>query len=197
MTWWSFFERGGFVMWPILLCSILGVAIFLNRLFVIWRLKKECSSLLKSDLKKIGELETLAEQDGFLALLTREITSLRCKDRDLVQSVLEHLIDQQLSRASRYLDHLLTLGSVAPLLGLLGTVIGLIKAFMVVEKAGGKVNASMLAGGIWEAMLTTALGLGVAIPLTIGYRYLVSLIRDYEATLEEIAIGILKVLSQR
>jgi biopolymer transport protein ExbB len=90
-----------------------------------------------------------------------------------------------------------TIGNIAPLLGLLGTVIGLIKAFMVIQEMGGKVNASVLAGGIWEAMLTTALGLGVALPTMLAHSYLLARIDRYEARLQQGAITFLQSLSSR
>ena len=82
-----------------------------------------------------------------------------------------HATDEQVRDLSRYLQALATIGNIAPLLGLLGTVIGMIKAFMVIQEMGGKVNAAVLAGGIWEAMTTTAAGLTVAIPALLFYNY--------------------------
>ena len=79
-----------------------------------------------------------------------------------------HATGEEVRDLSRYLQALATIGSIAPLLGLLGTVIGMIKAFMVIQQMGGKVNAVVLAGGIWEAMLTTALGLAVALPTMVA-----------------------------
>ncbi len=198
MPFWSFLEKGGILLWPIFLCSVLGVAIFFNRLFVLWNLKKE-KSLYDFPWKRLGaeDLDHLSQGEGILARMAREIAPVCCKDRALLESLLGHLIDQHLARLSRPLDHLATLASVAPLLGLLGTVTGLIKAFMVVEKAGGKVNAAMLAGGIWEAMLTTAAGLAVAIPLIIGHRYLLSSLESYAESLEILAFRLLKAVFSR
>jgi biopolymer transport protein ExbB len=84
----------------------------------------------------------------------------------------------------RYLQVLATIGNIAPILGLLGTVIGMIKAFMVIQEMGGKVNAAVLAGGIWEAMLTTALGLSVALPTMVAHSYVTSQVDQYEARLQ-------------
>ncbi len=193
----EFFQKGGLLLWPIFLCSLLGVAIFLNRLLVLLRLKREKNDLgplLAGDENKEIVFSRLARENGPLGRMVKEISPICCRDRALVENVLAHVIDQEIARASRYLDHLATLASVAPLLGLLGTVTGLIKAFMVVEQAGGKVDASMLAGGIWEAMLTTAAGLSVAIPLIIGHRYLSSLVQLYEERLEDLAINLLKFI---
>ncbi len=78
------------------------------------------------------------------------------------------------------------------MLGLLGTVIGMIKAFMVIQQMGGKVNAAVLAGGIWEAMLTTALGLAVALPTMVAHSYLVSRVDNYEAQLQDGMVTFIK-----
>ena len=88
------------------------------------------------------------------------------------------------------------MGNIAPLLGLLGTVIGMIKAFMVIQEMGGKVNAAVLAGGIWEAMLTTALGLSVALPTMVAHSYLLSRIDKYEARLQSGAVAFIKGLGK-
>jgi len=89
-----------------------------------------------------------------------------------------------------------TIASIATLMGLFGTVLGMIKAFSVVESMGGSVNASVLAGGIWEAMLTTALGLSVAIPLLFFHNHLESRLKFIHEYLEEVAIEFMKAWSK-
>jgi len=83
------------------------------------------------------------------------------------------------------------------LLGLLGTVLGMIKAFMVIQEMGGKVNAAVLAGGIWEAMLTTAMGLAVALPTMLAHSYLVSRVDRYEAQLQDGTVTFIKALGRK
>jgi biopolymer transport protein ExbB len=87
------------------------------------------------------------------------------------------------------------LANISPLLGLFGTVFGMIKAFIVVETMGGRVNAAVLAGGIWEAMLTTAFGLTVAILLLIFHSVLVGHLNRLQTQLESVAITYLKAWS--
>ena len=194
----AFLLKGGPLVWPILLCSVLGVGIILNRFFFLLSLKREERDL-EARLESVSflkDLNTLAEGDHALGRMLREISPVCCRDRHFLETILDYVIDQETTRAGRHLDHLATLASIAPLLGLLGTVTGLIKAFMVVERAGGQVDASMLAGGIWEAMLTTALGLSVAIPLLVGHRYLSAQVRAYEERLETLAVKLLKKIYQ-
>lgn len=118
------------------------------------------------------------------------------QDRETLETVLEHAIDEEVSFLSRYLQALATIANIPPLLGLLGTVIGMIKAFMVIQQMGGKVNAAVLAGGIWEAMLTTALGLAVALPTMVGHSYLVSRVERYEARLRDGTVHFIKTLAR-
>ncbi len=200
MDFLSFLAQGGPLVWPILFCSVLGLAIFLNRLYFLFRLRREEESALlrlKEALSRGEGLSPFAQGQGPLAQMIREILPVCCADRALVETLLDRIIEREIARAARYLDHLATLASIAPLMGLLGTVTGLIKAFMVIEEAGGKVDATMLAGGIWEAMLTTAVGLSVALPLIVAHRFLLSRIDAYEEDLERLETTLLKALFAR
>jgi len=113
-----------------------------------------------------------------------------------LETVLMHATEMEVRHLSRYLQALATIANVAPLLGLLGTVLGMIKAFMVIQQTGGKVNASVLAGGIWEAMLTTALGLAVALPTMVAHSYLTSQVDQYEARLQDGTVYFIKSLAR-
>jgi biopolymer transport protein ExbB len=112
-----------------------------------------------------------------------------------METVLVHGIEEEVRDLSRYLQALATIGNIAPILGLLGTVLGMIKAFMAIQELGGKVDASILAGGIWEAMLTTALGLSVALPVIVAHSYLTSQVDRYEARLQTGAVRFIKSLA--
>ncbi len=191
-------SKGGFLVWPILGCSVIGLAIFLNRFIYLSRVRGQEGNLireLEKNLpgKRYEEIVGLVREDsGPIGRMFTDAMSICCKDRAVLETVLDYQIDKELSEASRYLDGLSTLGAIAPVMGLLGTVTGLIKAFMVIERAGGGVDAAMLAGGIWEAMLTTALGLSVALPIIIGHRFLKSKVSALEEELQLGAIMFLK-----
>ena len=119
------------------------------------------------------------------------------QDKDTLETVIASSTDEEVRNLSSYVQALATMGNIAPLLGLLGTVIGMIKAFMVIQQMGGKVNAAVLAGGIWEAMLTTALGLSVALPTMVAHSYLLSRIDKYEARLQSGAVAFVKGLGKQ
>ena len=84
------------------------------------------------------------------------------------------------------------IGHISPLLGLLGTVAGMIEAFITIEELGGRVDASVLAGGIWEALITTAFGLSVAIPAIVFYHYFEGRVDDIAAQMKDAASEILE-----
>lgn len=126
-----------------------------------------------------------------------EAIRFRDRDRETLETVIVHATEEEVRGLSSYLQALATIGNIAPLLGLLGTVMGMIKAFMVIQQMGGKVNSAVLAGGIWEAMLTTALGLAVALPTMVAHSYLVARVDKYEARLNAGAVRFITELDQK
>ncbi|GAB6182407.1 MotA/TolQ/ExbB proton channel family protein [Thermodesulfovibrio hydrogeniphilus] len=150
------FLKGGFLMYPILLCSIAGVAIFFNKFFEYRKVLAELEKPIDEILEKNPEIM----QPIFDGIRNG------CKEKEI--SVIG---TKQVRKLERGLSWLALIATVAPLLGLTGTVTGMIKAFMVISQSSS-VNPAMLAGGIWEALITTAAGLLVAIPIHIGHHWL-------------------------
>lgn len=193
--------KGGVLVYPILACSLIGTTIFFERLILYLKIKKNQINADKAlalfrQGKRQQALTLLEARNNEYTVnnkLLMEALALEKPDRDTLEMVLAHEVEHQMDGLSRYLSTLAILGTTAPLLGLLGTVLGMIKAFIVVEKMGGSVNASVLAGGIWEAMLTTALGLTVAIPLIFFHNHLESRLHVIQEGLEEAAIAFFKV----
>ncbi|MEJ2700018.1 MAG: MotA/TolQ/ExbB proton channel family protein [Desulfuromonadales bacterium] len=202
------FLKGGLLIWPILACSIVGTAIFFERLLLfraaakiprkairlICELVREGNFAAARESLSLGKTKKFSRLNGPERLMLEGL-SVESEDRQTLEMVLLHAVERETKRFSRYLGLLATLANIAPLLGLLGTVVGMIKAFKVVEAMGGRVNASVLAGGIWEAMLTTALGLIVAIPLILFHNYLENRLLDFRAVLEEVAVSYVKAWS--
>jgi len=198
----EFLAKGGVLVAPILLCSVLALAIFAERVIHFAVLRKRGRSVAKR------VAACLEEDDGAGArLAARESRSpmgdilvqgldVMNQDRETLETVLIHATEKEVRHLSRYLQTLATIANVAPLLGLLGTVLGMIKAFMVIQQTGGKVNAAVLAGGIWEAMLTTALGLAVALPTMVAHSYLTSQVDQYEARLQDGTVYFIKSLAR-
>ena len=199
------FNKGGLLVWPILFCSLFGTTIFFDRLLRYRKILKQHENIeLIYQLVDEGKFEdaqdllvrtsrtnpTAAKRIILEALNTEE------SDRETLEMVLVHGIGREIAHLSRYLDTLGVLGSTAPLLGLLGTVVGMIKAFSVVQNMGGSVNAAVLAGGIWEAMLTTAFGLSVAIPLVFFHNHLEGKLHYIQEGLEEVVVNFIKAWSK-
>jgi biopolymer transport protein ExbB len=174
---WEIVRAGGPLMWPIILCSVLAAAIFLERL---WTLQSK--RVLPPELtRKVWQLVenhqvtdnaiTALERSSPLGRVLAAGLANRHRPREILKERLEDPGRHVLHELERFLDALGTIASISPLLGLLGTVTGIIKAFNAIN-AGGMGDPRMLSGGIAEALLTTAAGLCVAIPALVGYKYL-------------------------
>lgn len=198
----DFFAKGGVLVGPILFCSVLALAIFLERLIRFSRVQSRGSGLAEKIIShiKVGRpdqaLETAAASNSPTGRVLAGAVEVMDQEREIVEAVLVHSVDEEVRDLSRYLQALATIGNITPLLGLLGTVIGMMKAFMVIQEMGGKVNAAVLAGGIWEAMMTTALGLAVALPTMVAHSYLVSRVDRFEARIQEGTISFIKALGR-
>ncbi len=170
----DFFLKGGFLMYPILLCSLIGLTILINKFIQYRRLLKSIGRPLK---------EILKDQPEILVPLVKGI------ENGYNEQELSVTGTKQVREIEKGLSWLGLIATIAPLLGLTGTVTGMIKAFMVISNSTS-VNPSMLAGGIWEALITTAAGLLVAIPIHIGHHYLEKQADDIAFILREITTSL-------
>jgi biopolymer transport protein ExbB len=199
----SFLSKGGILVGPILLCSVIALSIFLERMIRFARVRVRGPGLVEGMVRhlKNGEdqqaYELAVSDHTPMGRVLRQAMEVKGQDRETLETVIAHATDEEVRELSRYLQALATVGNIAPLLGLLGTVLGMIKAFMVIQQMGGKVNAAVLAGGIWEAMLTTALGLAVALPTIVAHSYLIARVDRYEAQIRDGAVEFMKALSKR
>ena len=194
------FAKGGVLVIPILFCSVVALAIFVERFIRFAILRKRglmvdervARHLLKNDPKTAAQ--AASDSRSPMGRILAQAMDVIDQDRKILETVLVNAIDEEVRELSRYLQALATIANIVPLLGLVGTVIGMIKAFMVIQQMGGKVNAAVLAGGIWEAMLTTALGLAVALPTMVAHSYLVGRVDGYEARLQAGSVRFVKTL---
>ena len=196
----DFLYKGGVLVLPILLCSVVALAIFLERLIRFARLSRQGRGLAEkvAAFVRNGDDQQaqalVAAGDSPMGKVLAQALEVKDQSQETLEAIIVHATEEEVRGMSRYLQALATIGNIAPLLGLLGTVVGMIKAFMVIQETGGKVNAAVLAGGIWEAMLTTALGLAVALPTIIAHSYLISRVNQSEAGLQRGAITFLKAV---
>ncbi|TVO72549.1 MotA/TolQ/ExbB proton channel family protein [Sedimenticola selenatireducens] len=167
--------KGGPVVWILVGYSAIGVAIVIERSLLFLRQRRLPTQIVKGLGSLLDHPKVLTESGMVQGPEYRIVDAIVTADAEGVKdlrSVGDRVRSHELQRMEFGLRTLGILGNTAPLLGLLGTITGMIKAFMVIEQAGGKVDAQALAGGIWEAMITTGVGLAVAIPLLILLHFL-------------------------
>lgn len=173
------FLKGGPIMWPILLCSLVGLTVFVERLLAyrVDRVFPMRTAEALLDLVKKGQYdaaESLArQQTSPLSALVLAFLETRHAGRSAVKERMEEVGTVEISLLNRYVGALSAVVTVAPLLGLLGTVTGMVQVFQSVATVEDP-KISQLAGGIWEALLTTVAGLAVAIPAYLAFRFLES-----------------------
>ncbi|MGA8707570.1 MAG: MotA/TolQ/ExbB proton channel family protein [Steroidobacteraceae bacterium] len=174
---WEIVQAGGTLMWPIMLCSVVAVAIILERLWTLQDRRVLPPDLMQKVWKLVeahqinDKVIQALEQNSPLGRLLAVGLQNRHRPREILMERLEDTGRHMVHELERYLNTLGTIAGVSPLLGLLGTVTGIIKAFNAIN-AGGAGDPRMLSGGIAEALVATAAGLCVAIPSLIAYRYL-------------------------
>jgi biopolymer transport protein ExbB len=174
----SLFLKGGVFMWPLLFCSVLGLAVILDRSFLFLFLGRAApvlqtlreSLVCRGRLLAGGELPvSLLRSRHPVAAIARVYLRNLQRPASLRLELVKTEGASQLDRVERRLRILATVSHLAPLLGLLGTVTGLVIAFAAMQNLGAAAKPSDLAGGIWEALLTTVFGLIVAIPCMAAY----------------------------
>jgi len=192
-------KSGGWLMLPIILCSIGAMAIIGER---FWTLRK--SKILPPDLvpqiwklSREGKLDasalrSLKMSSPLGAVLAAGLANSR-HGRDIMRTSIEEVGRQIVHELEKFLNTLGTIASITPLLGLLGTVVGMIKVFTAIMMHGVG-DPTILAGGISEALITTAAGLSVAIPSLIFHRYFERLVDEYVLNMEEEALRLIDVL---
>jgi biopolymer transport protein ExbB len=174
---WEIVRAGGPLMWPIIACSIAAIAIVAERLWTLHPQRVMPRGLLQKVWQLVennqinDKVITALQQNSPLGRVLAAGLANRHRSREVMMERLEDTGRHVVHELERFLNTLGTIASVAPLLGLLGTVTGIIKAFNAITQ-GGMGDPRMLSGGISEALITTAAGLLVAIPALIAYRYL-------------------------
>ncbi len=173
MNFWEIMDKGGVLMYPILFCTVISLTILFERMWIFAKRlnKKEIDFILQtaktsnlSDLK-----DFLNSKDNFLAEILFNVIA-NSGDASFEKTA-EIYAKQSTEEIYKFTSIPGLMATVSPLLGLLGTVLGMIKVFALFTSSGG--NPMVLAGGIWEALITTAAGLTVAIPSLFIYRYLI------------------------
>lgn len=192
-------QAGGWLMLPILLGSVIALAIIVERFWSLQRRRIMPPGLVAQiwHWQRKGELdeqrvEALAQSSPLGRVLAAGLIN-REHPREIMKEAVEDTGRQVVLELERYLNTLGTIASISPLLGLLGTVIGMIKVFAAMSTHGAG-NPSVLAGGISEALITTAAGLSVAIPSLIFYRYFRGRVDELVVGMEDEALKLIDVM---
>lgn len=186
---WELVKAGGWLMLPLVLCSIFTVAITLERFI---RLKKSLilpKNLLLNSTQNIEIVIQKLQQDQALknSTLGRIFAAgfqSKQHNEQFAHAQMESTASQEIGYLEKNINFLGTLSAVAPLLGLLGTVLGIIESFLVID-LGNNSNPTMMIPGISKALITTAAGMFIAIPALFAYRYFQRLVQEYIAELEQ------------
>jgi biopolymer transport protein ExbB len=196
----SLIFKGGPMLWVILFASAVGITVFIERVLHCHRAQINSVEFLngvRTVLKRDNVVEALSICDatpGPVARLVKTAILNRDHGRERVRESLEEAGLAEVPRLEEKLSLLATIAQISPLLGLLGTMLGFIKIFGVMDKAGLTANVPMMSAGIWEALICTAAGLAVAIPAHAGYNYLVNRVNEIVLDMEKAATEIVNIV---
>ena len=190
---WDYVMKAGILIYPILTCSVVAIAIILERLYHFYMagIKVDAFRSKITDLLKDGKISDAAkaaeEYPGPIARVAALILENNYFDKKSKEEAINRVGSKEIRRLEQNLRGLSIVFNVAPLLGLLGTVIGMVRAFIRIEELGGVIDVSILAGGIWEAMITPGAGLTVAIPAMIAYHLFEGKVDEIASDMKDIA----------
>lgn len=205
MSLWQVFMAGGPVMWPILFCSIFAFAIILEKFWYLRKIAIDSQNFLSKLLEKIKRheiKEALQLCENLVNPIAKILKAGILKYDRPRQQIVEAIEDASLyeiPRIEKNLSVLATIAHISPLLGLLGTVTGMVRCFQSVQAKASSfhpVSPGDLAGGIWEALLTTVAGLIVAIPTFVAYNYLVNRINHFILEMERASTELVNFLTE-
>jgi len=203
---WDVIQRGGPIIYIIILCSVLAFAVVLERLYHLYRAKintRDFMSGIAAKLKRNKIMEAIDmcnSTRGPIAHIMKAGILKHDRPRSEIREAIEDAGVHEVPRLEKNLGVLATIAHITPLLGLLGTVTGMVRAFQVIQEKATSlypVNPGDLAGGIWEALITTVAGLSVAIPTFVAYNYLVSRVDGLVLDMEKSATDLINILTTR
>ncbi len=199
-------SKGGPMMYFILACSVVALAVVIERMLRLYsvrtdeeRFTNQLKTLIGDD-NILGSVELCENTTGPVARVCKMGLLKHDRSKAEIKEAIEDAAVHEIPALEKRLPVLATIAHISPLLGLLGTVLGMIKAFHKIQEltsAGRPVDPGQLAEGIWEALITTAFGLLVAIPVFVAYNYLVSRVDGVVTDMERTATDLVNLLDQR
>ena len=199
-------QKGGPVMYPILLCSILAFAIVIERLYNLYRAKidtkkfmDDIANILRRN-KIMEAIELCDKTPGPIPHILKAGIMKHDRPRQEIKEAIEDAGLYEVPRLEKNIAVLATIAHIAPLLGLLGTVTGMVRCFQTIQEkstAFHPVSPGDLAGGIWEALITTVAGLSVGIPTLVAYNYFAHRVNNFVLDMEKAATDLINILTQK
>ena len=199
-------QKGGPLMYLIIMSSIVALAVVIERLYHLYRAGIDINKFMESIANtlrhnRIKQAIDLCEKTpGPIAHIVKAGILKHDRSRQEIREAIEDAGVFEIPRLEKNLGALATIAHISPLLGLLGTVTGMVRAFQVIQEKATALNPISpgdLAGGIWEALITTCAGLIVAIPTFVAYNYLVSRVKGFVVEMERSAADLINILSHR
>ncbi len=198
----QFLSHGGPMIWLIVACSALAIVVFIERLLHYHREQINSMEFLngvRNVLRRDNVVEALSICDatpGPVARLVKVAILSRDRGREGVREALEEAGLVEVPPLEEKLSVLATVAQIAPLMGLLGTVLGFVKVFSVLQAQGSLAHMETMSRGLWQALICTAAGLAVAIPCYAGYNYLVSRVNAIVLDMEKAATEIVNIVTE-
>ncbi|MCX5715795.1 MAG: MotA/TolQ/ExbB proton channel family protein [Candidatus Omnitrophica bacterium] len=202
----EFMHKGGPIMWVIFLCSIFAMAVVIEKILQLRRVSIDTDSFMNgiSDLLRrnriIDAINMCNKTPGPIAQILKAGIMKHDRSKPEIREAIEDAALGEVPLLEKNLSVLATIAHITPLLGLLGTVMGMLRCFQTIEQkstALQPVNPKDLAGGIWEALLTTVFGLCVAIPAYVAYNYLVNKVNGFILEMEKSSTDLVNLLLSR
>ena len=203
MSLWQLFNSGGWLMWVLLALGGVTIFIFVERFLAI---RKASQGMNMGFMNRIRDAISNGDIRAALEMCRRANTPIaRMVEKGIerlgrpmgdVQNAIENVANLEVSRLENGLPFLATIAGGAPMIGFLGTVMGMVQTFMDMSAAGGTVDMALLSGGMYVAMITTVGGLLVGIPAYFGYNYLVAAIEKLVFRMEANSIAFMDILNQ-
>ena len=203
---WELVLKGGPLMFLIILCSVIAFAVVIERLWILRRAKinteefmEDIAETLKRN-KIMDAIDKCNATPGPIAQILKAGILKHDRTRSEIKEAVEDAGLHEVPRLEKNLGVLATIAHISPLLGLLGTVTGMVRSFQVIEQKATAlvpVNPGDLAGGIWEALITTVAGLSVAIPTYVAYNFLVTKVDGFVLEMEKSATDLINILGTK
>lgn len=203
---WDMIQKGGPVMYLIIILSIIALGIVIERIYNFNRARIDSQKFMDqiiSSLKRnkiIEAIEMCSQTPGPIAHIIKAGILKHDRSKPEIKEAVDEAAQLEIPRLEKRLPILATIAHIAPLLGLLGTVNGMIKAFQIIQQKAftmTPVNPGDLSGGIWESLLATLAGLSVAIPTYVAYNYLINQVDALVFDMERSATDLVNLLSSR